>query len=89
LLRAEWAAGEVAIADLYGGNFAAAVVDAQNQGFGFGISIDYHFHEFDAAFFQKGFRAATIGTPNRAIHDDRFVELLTHLELDAREFAWA
>ena len=73
LLGVEGAAGEVAVADLDGGNFAAAVVDAEDQAFGFGIAIDHHFREFHTAFLHKGFRAAAIRAPYCGIHDDRFV----------------
>jgi hypothetical protein len=58
----EGAAGEKAVSDLKRGNFAAAVIDAQDQVLGIGIIFDVHFAEFHAAILQKIFHAAAIGT---------------------------
>src|ERR1700739_2400135 len=87
LLGVERAAGEVAIANLDGGNFAPAVVDTQNQAFGFGIVVDHHFREPHYAFLHKRFRAAAIGAPYCRIHHDGLVGHFARLQLDASESA--
>jgi hypothetical protein len=68
----EWAAGEVTAADLNGGDFALAVVHADDEVFGVGIVFDVHFAKFDTAIFQERFCAAAIGTPDSAVDCDRF-----------------
>ena len=68
----EWAAGEVAVADLNGRNLALTVVHTDDEVFGVGIIFDVHFSEFDTAIFQERFRAATIGTPDGAVNGDWF-----------------
>ena len=72
LTGVEWAAGEVAVADLDGGNFAPTVVHADDQILGIGIVFDVHFAEFNAAISQERFCAAAIGAPHSAIEDDGF-----------------
>jgi hypothetical protein len=91
LTGVEWAASEVAVADLNRGNFAPTVVHADDEVLGIGIVFDVHFAEFDAAIFQEGLCAAAIGAPQSAIDDDGFhSKALTRdwqapLEFDATE----
>ena len=65
-------AGKVTVANLDGGNFAAAVIDAKDQVLGVGIVFDINFAELQAAIFHKRLSAAAIRAPGGGIHDDRF-----------------
>ena len=81
LLGIEGAAGEEAVADLKGGDFALAVVHAEDQVFSVGIVFNVDFADFDAAFFQKRFGTAAIGAPGGGVHDDGGSWSVGHLGL--------
>lgn len=81
LAGVEGTAGEKAIADLKGGNFAAAVVDAQDKILGIGIIFDVHFADFNAAILEKSFGATTVGAPGGAVHDDRLYGIGAHVDM--------
>ena len=86
----EGTACEVAVADLEGGDFAAAVVDAEDQVLGIGIFLDIDFADFDAAILEKRFGTTAIWAPGGAVHDDGFDEIGSHLadiRLDAAKGA--
>src|SRR5579863_3297507 len=74
----EGTAGEEAVADLQGGDFAAAVVDAEDEILGIGIVLNIHFANFDAAIFQERLGASAIGAPGSAVHDDGFDGIGAH-----------
>ena len=78
LLGVEGAAGEEAVADLQRGDFATAVVDAEDEVFGVGIVFNIDFLDFDAAVFEERFCATAIGAPGGAVHDDRFDGIGAH-----------
>jgi hypothetical protein len=67
----EGAAGEEVVAVLDGGDFAFAVIDAEDEVFGVGIVFDVDFTESDAAIFEEVFGAAAIGAPGGAVNGDR------------------
>jgi len=68
----ERAARKKTFANLNGGNFAAAMVDAENEILGVRIFFNIYFAELQAPICHEGFSAAAIRAPRSRIHDDRF-----------------
>ena len=79
LASVEGTAAEKAVADLQGGNFAAAVIDAEYEVLGIGIVLNIDFADFDAAILEKRFGATAIWAPGGAVHDYGFDGIGGHL----------
>jgi hypothetical protein len=79
LLSAEGTTGEEAVADLESRDFAAAVVDAEDEIFGVGIVFDIDFADLDAAILEERFGATAVGAPGGAVHDDGGSGCVSHL----------
>src|SRR6516162_1992945 len=62
-MRIKWAAGKIAAFDFDRGHFAAAVVHAQDDFFGFRFIVDINFPNFYTAFTQEIFGAAAVAAP--------------------------
>jgi len=74
----ERAAREKTVANLNGGNFSAAVVDAENQILCVWIVFNIDFTELQATSGHEGFGPAAIRAPRSGIHDDRSGWKSTH-----------
>ena len=72
-MRVERAAGEKAAGYFEGGNFAAAIIYAQDDLFGAGRFVDIHFAKSDFAVAQEILHAAAIAAPAGTINCDNFI----------------
>jgi hypothetical protein len=70
LVGVERATGKEVIANLKRGDFAAAVIDAQDEIFGAGVVFNVDFADFDAAVLEKILGTAAVRAPGGGVHGD-------------------